>query len=309
MPFALRLFPLAVVVALGCGRPVLPEPPANPEPLTLETEGGTRLHVVQTGWVSVKQRFRELEGPASLRIPSIIADRRWTEWLPIQFFVIEHSEGVIVFDTGEPAEVADPEYFDCNGGTKWFYTNQLRFAVNPGDELGPQLAKLGIDPASVRWTVLSHLHSDHIGGLKHLTGSTVLISRADAKGHRGALLCRIPPEIEPVLVDYDDNAFGAFERSHSITRRGDARIVPTPGHTPGHQSILLREDDKYYFIAGDVVFDLERLESGRALAGIVEDVEQAKESIERVRRQVHSFDTFLAPAHDRDVRGRHGHSH
>ncbi len=289
----------------GCARALQPEIPPNPEPLSFTTEAGTRMHVVQTGWVSVKERFRELRGPASLRVPSIIANRRWTEWMPIQFFVIEHREGVIVFDTGESSEVHDPEYFNCDLGTKWFYLNQLRFAVDPEDELGPQLAKIGIAPDDVTWTVLSHLHSDHMGGLKYLTNSQIMISRADATGHQGALMCRLPDGITPTLVDYPNSAFGAFDSSYSVTSDRSVRIVPTPGHTPGHQSLLFREHDKYYFIAGDVVFDLDRLNAGKALAGIVEDVEAARDSIERVERQMEQFDTHLAPAHDHGVRHRH----
>ncbi len=300
---------LVVVVLMqflsGCSTTTLQEPPPNPDPITITSAGGTKIHIVQTGWVSVKDNFREISGPESLRTLSIVLDRSWTEWMPIQLYVIEHPEGIVLLDTGETSRVNEADYFNCDPGTNWFYLNQLRFAVNPEDELGDQLAKLGISTDSVRWTVLSHLHSDHMGGLEYLTDSEILISRADANGHQGALLCRLPKGLEPKFVDYTDEGFGAFDKSYSVTADGSIRIVPTPGHTAGHQSLLLKDDGKYYLFAGDAIFDLERLDRGTAIAGIVEDVDAAKDTVLRIERQLRDFDTYLAPAHDHGVRHRH----
>lgn len=287
-----------------CGRRALadgvelPAAPPNPAPVTHVTAEGVRIHRVQTGWVSVKQRFREMRGPAFLRVTAIVTDTSWTEWLPITFYVIEHPEGTLVFDTGETAKTSQPDYFDCDPGTRWFYLNQLRFAVAPEDELGPQLESLGINPGDVRWAVLSHLHSDHMGGMGWLSGAEFLVSDTDADGHRGALMCRLPPGIKTTRVTYPDGPMGAFEKSARITSDGNLGIVSTPGHTPGHQSVLYLENETFYFFAGDVVFDLERLENETALAGIVEQVPSARRSISRVEQQVTAFRTILLPAHD-----------
>ena len=300
----LRALPFLAFALAACAgdAPAPASAPANPAPFSVETRAGTRVHVIQTGWVAVKQNFRDLSGPGALRVLSIVTDGDWTEWFPIQFYAIERPDGVVVMDTGETARVAEPGYFRCDAGTEWFYQNQLRFAVAPEDELGPQLRGLGIDPAGVRWAVLSHLHSDHMGGMGHLTGAEFLISRADWGGHRGALLCRIPEWVDPTLVDYTDGPFGAFARSRIVGGDPSLRIVPTPGHSPGHQSLLLREGDAWTLFAGDAVFDLERAERG-GLAGIAEDLDASRESVAAIRRQLDEFDTRLAPAHDAGVRG------
>lgn len=293
---------------VGCAVNALPAAPVNPEPYSFQTTAGTKIHVLQTGWVSVKQRFRELRGPDSLRLPSIIVNRKWTEWIPIQFYVIEHKEGVIVFDTGETADAMHPEHFNCDPITNWFYLNQLRFSVNHEHELGPQLEKIGLAPANVKWVVLSHLHSDHIGGLKYLNKSKVFISKVDAQGHAGALMCRMPKHLNTTLVSYPDGPFGAFTDSYKVTSDGNVRIVPTPGHTAGHQSLLYKQGNKYMLFAGDVIFDQLRLDAGKGLAGIVESVKSARQSISRVSEQMMQFDTVLAPAHDARVRPSHTHS-
>jgi len=69
-----------------------------------------RIHVIQTGTVAIKQiqrRGRTSGNP----LLNILCDPTWTEPLPIYAFVIEHSEGLIVVDTGETTRVADPGYF------------------------------------------------------------------------------------------------------------------------------------------------------------------------------------------------------
>lgn len=293
----------ASVLAMACAgnAPSPDSAPPNPAPVTFETRGGTRVHVIQTGWVAVKQSFRDLEGPESLRVLSIVSDGDWTEWFPILFYALERADGVVVLDTGETARIAEPGYTACDGPTAWFYENQMRFAVAPEDELGPQLRGLGLDPAEVKWAVLSHFHSDHMGGMFHLTSAEFLISTTDWGGHQGALLCRVPDWVEPTLVDYADSAIGAFARSHRVGGDADLRVVPTPGHSPGHQSLLLREGGRYTLFAGDAVFDLERAERG-GLAGIAEDLDAARETVTTIQRQLRDFDTVLAPAHDVGVR-------
>ena len=70
-----------------------------------------KVHAIQTGTVAVKERQRSGTGPGPLRLPLTLADRDWTEPLPIYAWVIEHPEGVIVVDTGETARVTEPGYF------------------------------------------------------------------------------------------------------------------------------------------------------------------------------------------------------
>ena len=311
-PARARLAPalLAATLSVACMHPA---PPPNPSPTVVHEGERFRVTAVQTGWVAVKRRFREYAGPAFLRLPAIVLDRRWTEWLPIRFFLVEGVGGgaadALVFDTGETARTADPDWFGCDPATRWFYTRQLRFAVAPEEELGPQLEALGVPADAVGAAVLSHLHSDHVGGLSWLGGATWYLSARDANGHAGALTCRIPAHADTVLVMPPETPFGAFGRSLPLDAAGHARIVPTPGHSPGHQSLLLRDVDRWVLLAGDVAFDARRLETGRGLAGIVEDVGAARRSLRAVADQLERFDTLLVTAHDGGEDAGSGPSH
>lgn len=288
------------VLLVACsGSPPSPSSaPINPAPFTVETRAGTKIHVIQTGWGAVKRNGHDATGPGFLRLLSIVTDVDWTDWFPVNFYAIERSGSVLVFDTGETARISEEGYYRCDALTEWIYLNQFRFSVAPEFELGPQLRSLGIDPATVKWAVLSHLHSDHIGGMRYLTGAEFLISRQDSDGHMGALMCRIPEWVEPTLIDYAPEPFGAFERSHSVGGDPNLRIVPTPGHSAGHQSLMLLERGTYYLFAGDAIFDLENAE-GESDSGIAEDYDASRRSRDAIRKQLRDFDTVLAPAHDK----------
>lgn len=143
-----------------------------------------------------------------------------------------------------------------------------------------------------------------MGGMYHLVNAQFFISVTDWSGHQGDMRCQVPDFVKPTLVDYEHGEFGAFPKSQMIDTQGTLRVVSTPGHTKGHQSLLLYDHGKYYFFAGDVVFDLDRMNRGKAIAGVAEDVDAAKVSIDLVTRQIEDFDTILAPAHDHDVRHR-----
>lgn len=146
--------------------------------------------------------------------------------------------------------------------------------------------------------ILSHLHSDHIGGLRHVSQAQWLISKVDAHGHAGALMCRIPAHNKTQYIQFNSEPFGGFQQSFSVNVAGDIRIVPTPGHTKGHQSVMVDTGEWFVLLAGDVVFDKMRLDSGRAIAGIVEDIDAAKLSINAIENQIKNFPTLVLTAHD-----------
>jgi hypothetical protein len=74
-----------------------------------------KIHAVQTGTVQVHERQRSGEGRGIVRFARTLLDRRWTEPLPINAWIIEHSEGLIVVDTGETARTAEPRYKEETG--------------------------------------------------------------------------------------------------------------------------------------------------------------------------------------------------
>ncbi len=218
-----------------------------------------QIHAFNTGIIQVKENYRAAPGGNRLfRLSSIVADLRFRP-IPVFVWVIEHPEGVIVVDTGLCAAMQDSAYFPRVQRPYW--QSQYRFHVQPEEEIGPRLRSVGIAPGDVRWVVLTHTHFDHTGGLHHFPHANVLFT---AREYRDAMALRSahfalpekwPGSLVPYEVAFGPSSLGAFSQSHTLTRAGDVHVVPTPGHTPGHQSVIVQTDDMLCFLGGDTSFD------------------------------------------------------
>jgi N-acyl homoserine lactone hydrolase len=265
-----------------------------------------RIHIIQTGTVAIKQvqrQGRETGNP----ILNIMFDKEWTEPLPIFAFIIEHPEGLIVVDTGETARVAEPGYFPW-----WhpYYRFGVQEWVQPEEEIGPQMHALGLHPKDVRWVLLTHLHTDHAGGLAHFPKAEILVSRREytyAKGRRGLLRGypsnRWPRWFNPTLIDMQPEPISTFPTSYPVTRAGDIRFVTTSGHTVGHLSVVVETSEITYFLAGDASYT-QALMLSEKIDGVSPDRTIARHTLERVHAFCRATPTVYLPTHDPNTPNR-----
>lgn len=171
-------------------------------------------------------------------------------------FLFEHPEGICLYDTGQTARAASLGYLP-----RWHpFLRLSRFELGPHDEVGARLRELLVPPAGVRWVVLSHLHTDHVGGLAAISSSEVLVSRVEwerARGlagrFRGYVPQHWPDRVRPRLVELDGPAVGPFPSSHALAPDGTLVIVPLPDHTPGQMGLLAEIEGRLYLAVGDAV--------------------------------------------------------
>ncbi len=265
-----------------------------------------RIHVIQTGTVAIKQVQRQGRGSGNPLL-NILLDLNWTEPLPIYAFVIEHPEGLIVVDTGETARVGEPGYFPW-----WhpYYRYGLQEWVQPEEEIGPQMRAIGLDPKDVRWILLTHLHTDHAGGLAHFPKAEHLVSSreyANASGTmglvRGYPSNRWPSWFNPTLIDMQAEPFTPFPSSYCVTQAGDVRFVPTPGHTAGHLSVVVTTSTVTYFLAGDTSYTQE-LMLKEQIDGVSNDRQIARRTLENIHAFCRLRPTVYLPSHDPDTPDR-----
>jgi N-acyl homoserine lactone hydrolase len=258
------------------------------------------IHAIRTGLVKVRRSQMESRGKGLARMANMLFDEQWTDWLPIYAWVIEHEEGVIVVDTGETARVHEVGYHP-----RWhpFYRRAVQFSVHPDEEIGPQLRQLGIGARDVRQVVLTHLHTDHAGGLIHLTGSKVWVAegelkRASGPGGRvqGYLPTRWPKWWSPSLVRFEDRPLGPFTCSMQITKRGDVLVIPTPGHTPFHVSVLVLGSPSF-FLAGDASYNASLLLQDK-VDGVSPDEAVARRTLGQIKALANESPLVYLPAHD-----------
>jgi len=265
------------------------------------------VSVISTGTVSIHP-----EHPYGSRKPLywwLLTSRQWTPPRPVNVYVIEHAQGLILFDTGQDrASVTDGGYFP-GGPTGYLYDRLARFDIGERDTLTEQLATLGYAPADVSTAILSHLHQDHIGGLSELAGSDLLVSAAE-----WAELAKPGPEVRGFLRSHielpglrwrqispeptQDRSVAPFTESLDVMGDGSLILLPTPGHTAGSMSLLVRRTGRPpLLLAGDLTYAAEILQRGQ-LPGVGNRRRLAESSLKVLALAAQQPGLVILPAHD-----------
>lgn len=173
------------------------------------------------------------------------------------------------------------------------------------DELGAQLKKAGIGAEAIRTVILTHLHTDHAGGLAYLSSQTrFLAARGEIQSATGPfgrvlgyLAHRWPEGFRPEPIEFGSGSFGPFERHQVLTRAGDVVVVATPGHTPHHVSVIVDCGDVAMFLAGDATYSEEQL-LGRWADGVSPRPKVQLQTLDVIKGFVRSRPTVYLPSHD-----------
>jgi len=254
---------------------------------------GMKVHAITCGWI----KYRNAHLHTALGPYLVLLDPTWTDWSPIFAWVIEHPEGTIVIDTGETDKASRPYDIKGAGINGWLNKNLARIRVNESSDMKAQLGLLGIDPESVRWVVLTHLHLDHAGGIEYFPKSEILVSHMEYVRPYVFVEGVYPTWFKPNLIGHFDDIGGVFGNGHVLTKAGDVIVVPTPGHTLNHQSVILKTPHGDMFFAGDASFSGAHMESG-FVPGINVDRRIARQTLIQIREHCGRVPTAFLPSHD-----------
>jgi N-acyl homoserine lactone hydrolase len=263
-------------------------------PLTTSwTCGGRllRLHLISTGMGADKTRFRQARFHNKISILDAILDTRFTEWLPIRAAAIEHPEGVFLVDTGLDAAIDNPGYFKSSFVERYL-RSQFKFLVTPEEGIHRQLSALNLIPQSI---LLTHLHFDHIGGLRYFPDTPVLLHRQEWARPYGALPKLYPPRFSPTLLDLD-TSYGPFNARYLTTDK-TIILIHTPGHTHGHCSVLLKTDTTHILLAGDVCYNKTQLEKVEFAANLA-SYHAARQTYSQIKEFARGNNLIFIAAHD-----------
>lgn len=222
-----------------------------------------------------------------------LTSRSWIE-LPINVFVIKHRDGLVLFDTGlDPAIVSDPNYVDSAIG-RFFMRRVFRLTIGPDDTVAKNLDRLNLRAEDVNTVVVSHLHFDHIGGIADVPQAELLVSRDEWQQ-----LSEPHPDRDYFFRDHiqlpganwqpidftatEDPLLAPFGGCYDVMGDGTLMLLPTPGHTVGSLSMLVRSDDcPPLLLIGDLSYAVELLMRDQ-LPGIYADKSELLASFAKVR--------------------------
>jgi glyoxylase-like metal-dependent hydrolase (beta-lactamase superfamily II) len=249
-----------------------------------------RIHAISTGSVRVKRSFLFPSAGARRQL-DLFLPGPWSEPLPIHCWVVEHAGRTLLVDSGESAAVRNIPF--------------ARFEVTG------EMAAAGLSLEHVSEVVLTHHHGDHVDGLVHVR-SPVSIHDAELDFLRTpfpAVMRRVlrqplPPGFAPRPIALDGGPFGAFAKSRALSDDGRIIAVATPGHTPGHISVICVDDDgRHVMLAGDVTDTLEQLHARRADA-VGPDPKLHVATLETILEHCAQHPTVYLPSHDPESAAR-----
>lgn len=212
-------------------------------------------------------------------------DSRRRVGLPVLQVVIQSEGRTILVDTGCPVCAAG-----ASEGLKREYDmdpDWIKPLIAPEERVDAQLAILGLKPADLELVVNTHLHFDHAGGNALFPGVPIAVQEEELVAAR---------ESDDYLPVWDAPGV-QFRAVH-----GDWSPLPgvemlfTPGHTPGHQSMLVRLEEQPWLFTFDAVYTEEHWREGKL--GPVKDIPRARASVERLHQVASRENARLVFGHD-----------
>lgn len=201
-------------------------------------------------------------------------------------YLFQHARGTLLWETGVPDSVVAQKdgVTSPNGAVVWFRDKTL----------ADQLESLGIKPNDITYVAMSHSHGDHIGNAKLFSKSKILIQKLEHEFAMSTTPKPLSDDQNVELLPGDRDVFGD----------GSVTILSTPGHTPGHQSLLVKlPKTGALILSGDLVH-FEYMWDHKIVPAFNFNKAQSLASIDRVVKLLAEHKAQLWIGHDKDITTR-----
>lgn len=209
---------------------------------------------------------------------------------PVYGVLIDHPEGRFLFDTGFDKDFVDGFIPDN--------AIQTERQTIPG-----QLDLIGLRPKDITHVINSHYHIDHVGGNQHCTHATTLCHKCEMEAYMDPAPYERMGFSDRSAEPPSDIASDIYTPRHELLT-GDQEIAKgvhlfeTPGHTPGHYSLMVRlAGRRPMLFTGDACYTKRSIEEN-LISNAHSDVKQAYQSLDRLRQLAERHDAELFYSHD-----------
>lgn len=147
-------------------------------------------------------------------------------------FLVVHPKGTLLWDVG-----IIPDAQITPGGVE-IQTGRGGTSNKASKTLKSQLAVIGYHPKDITYLAVSHGHADHVANANDYAGSTWLVQRAERES-----MFSDQARKQPVFDTYralEHSKTTLLDGDHDVFGDGTVTLISTPGHTPGHQSLVVK---------------------------------------------------------------------
>lgn len=237
-----------------------------------------RLYVLDTGLIECSDYALFSPG----------AGERVRQDMSVRSYLVVRPKGMLLWDTGIADAIAD-----LREGQR--ITDAILFRVPR--TLCSQLTGIGVDPAEIDYLGLSHLHIDHVGNVGLFPNAAVIMQEAEfaaAYGPDAEALTYIPE----TYAGLDKSRIETIAGDHDLFGDGSVIMKSLPGHTPGHQGLLVDLRDTGPVVLGsDIAYSMQDYVDS-AVRSSNFDLEQSRQSIEAVKRMERELGARVWLHHD-----------
>src|SRR5262245_58587809 len=272
-------------------------------------EGATvRVHPINTGFILGPEELMAMTGSRGKALRSIRSPRETWIKVPVPVFLLEHpGAGLILVDTGLHGSVAVDPKQKMGGLIGRLYS----FEMEPSQTAVAQLRGRGIEADEIKLVLMTHMHMDHASAIADFTEATYVLGEgewgafsAPRSTFRGYVKKQGAHAVDYREIVYDTrlaSSYSTFGHSFDLFGDGSVRLVHTPGHSHGHQSVIVRLNDREALLAGDAIYFTDVLEHQRRGAFLADEHNwrRSLREIQLYRRE--NPDALIIPSHDHEL--------
>lgn len=220
-----------------------------------------KIHILNCGYIRIHEDL--LYGGGNIKTDfrkAVMASDRRRVTLPVFTYLIEHSEGLFLVDTGWSRDISPDGVYDpkaVRSELSSYLASLYRPFVPEGMAVDEQLRSMGIRQEDIDAVLITHLDPDHVSGLKSVNRAKRIVIPEDEAYWSVRMKYRIrqPEQLWDVeraeRVFFRGHLLGPMNKAIDVTGDGSIMMVNLPGHTDGLCGVVAGNGEQYVLLASD----------------------------------------------------------